>query len=273
MSLRTVCLSAVPLLLAAPVAGQALPTRQPPYIVIVREVEKSGHSMAHEATEARWAHLNRSAGYPTPYIALVGTTGTPEVWWVSGTESFDAMGKAIDFGEASYKASIAKVAMEDGDHITGTSRVVARAVPDASHGAFPEVGKARVYSVITVRARPGQESAFTEIAKHFAAAAAGSEVVGWRAYEVVAGAPGGTYLVMASFPSWAAVDANEAAWGKVMANAGPHMEAITKLSGEAIMSTETRYFTINPRMSLVPKELAASDPFWAVKAATAKAAP
>ena len=267
MSLRSLCLSAVPLLLASPVAGQALPTRQPPYLEIFRELEKPGHSAAHEATEARWAQLNRSAGYPVPYIALVATSGTPEIWWVNGAESFDAMGKAMDFGEASYKASIAKVAMEDGDHITSVTRIQARALPEASHGAFPEVGKARVYSVLTLRVRPGQEQAFNALTKHFTTMASGSAVAGWRMYEVIAGAPGGTFLVMASFPSWAAVDANEAAWTRMMANAGAHLQEIGKLSGEAIMSTELRYFSVNPRMSLVPKELAASDPFWAPKPA------
>jgi predicted secreted Zn-dependent protease len=70
---------------------------------------------------------------------------------------------------------------------------------------------------------------------------------------------------MATFPSWAAVDANEAAWGKAMANAGAHLTAAGKLASEAIMNTELRYFSVNPRMSLVSKELAASDPFWAAK--------
>ena len=273
MSLRTVSLSAVPLLLASSVAAQALPTRQPPYIEIIKEFEKPGHGMAHEATEARWPQINRSAGFPVPYIALVAASGTPEIWWVNPMESFEAMGKMADFGDASYRASVAKVATEDGDHITGSTRMQARALPEASHGAFPEVGKARVYSVLTIRVRPGQEFKFMELAKHFTAIASGSDAAGWRMYEVIAGGLGGTYLAMSSFPSWAAVDANEAAWTKMMANAGPHLQEITKLSSEAIMTTESRYFAVNPRMSVVPKELAARDPFWAVKTATAKSAP
>lgn len=264
MSFRAVWSTVVPMLLVSPLVGQALPTRQPPLIEVIRELEKPGHGAAHEATEARWAQTNRTAGFPAAYIALVAASGTPEVWWVVPYESFDGLGKTDAFGDAAYKAGIGKIAMEDGDHITNVIRMQARAVPDASHGAFPEVGKARVYSVITVRMRPGHEQSFTEIAKHFAAAA-GTGVTGWRSYEVVAGAPGGTYLVMASYPSWAAVDANEAAWAKAAAGGAAHFQAATKLSAEAVMSTETRYFSINPRMSLVPKELSASDPFWAVK--------
>lgn len=263
---RAVCMSVVPLFFVWPLAGQTLPTRQPAYVEIIRELEKPGHAAAHEATEARWAQVNRSAGFPLAYIALAATSGTPEVWWISPFDSFEALGKSNDFGTAAYKASIARVAMEDGEHITSTIRMQARAVPDATVGEFPEIAKVRIYSVLTVRMRPGHEQAFSEIAKHYAAIVAGSGVAGWRSYEVIAGAPGGTYLVMSSFPSWAAVDANEAAWGKAMANAGPHLEAAGKLAAEAIMSSEARYFAVNPRMSLVPKELMDSDPFWAVKA-------
>ena len=265
MSLRSLWLSVLPVALAGTVAAQALPARQPAYIEVVRELEKPGHGAAHEAVEARWAQMNRTAGYPVPYLALAAISGTPEVWWVSAIESFDALGKSTDFGDAAHRAGIAKVAMEDGEHITSVIRIQARALPDASHGAFPEMGKVRVYSVLTVRVRPGHEQSFTELTKHYAAIAAGAEVAGWRAYEVIAGAPGGTYLVMATFPSWAAVDANEAAWGKAMANAGAHLTAAGKLASEVIMNTEHRYFSVNPRMSLVSKELAASDPFWAAK--------
>ena len=43
------------------------------------------------------------------------------------------------------------------------------------------------------------------------------------------------------------------------------MEALGKLSREGVMSTDVRYFTVDPQMSTVTKEMAASDPFWAPK--------
>ncbi len=267
MSLRFLRLTPLPALLASVAAAQAMPTTQPNMVEIFREMEKPGHAGPHEATEARWAELNRAAGFPYSYLALVAVSGSPEVWWVQGMDSFDTFGKANAFGEdkPAYRQNIARVAMEDADHITGVNRMQARAIPEAGHGAFPDIAKMRVFSVLTVRIRPGHETAFTEIAKHYAAAAGGAGVVGWRTYQVLTGAPGGTYLVFSTFPSWAAVDANEAAWGKAMAGAAPHLEAALKLVTAAVMSTEQRYFSINPQMSLVPKELAASDPFWAPK--------
>jgi hypothetical protein len=275
MFIRSARLGFAALALAGSAAAQAVPTTQPMYIDIFREFEKPGHSAAHQATETRWASLNRDVGYPYPYLAYVAISGAPEIWWVTALESFDAFGKSNTFAadNAAYRQSIAKVAMEDGEHISGSIRMQARAMPDAGSGSFPELGKMRVYSILTVRMRPGHGSAFAEIAKHYAAIVAGSGAVGWRAYEVMTGAPAGTYLVFSSFPSWAAVDANEAAWGKAMAGAGAHMVEAGKLAKESIMSSDSRYFEVNPGMSLVSKEMAAADPFWAPKAAATKRAP
>lgn len=270
---RSACVGAVLLALAGSAAAQATPTTQPMLVDIYREIEKPGHAAAHEATEARWAALNRGAGYPYSYLALVAASGAPEVWWVSGLDSFDAFGKSNAFGadKTAYRQSIARVAMEDAEHISSVVRMQARAVPEASSGGFPELAKMRVFSILTIRMRPGHASAFAEIAKHYAAIVSEAGAVGWRAYEVVAGAPGGTYLVLSSFPSWAAVDANDAAWTKAMGGAGAHLEAAGKLAREAMMFSESRYFSVNPNMSLVSKEMAAADPFWAPKAATNRA--
>jgi hypothetical protein len=38
-----------------------------------------------------------------------------------------------------------------------------------------------------------------------------------------------------------------------------------------MMFSESLYFSVNPNMSLVSKEMAAADPFWAPKAATSRA--
>jgi len=275
MSRRSACLTAVFIVLAGPLTAQAMPTAQPKLLDIFRETEKPGHSRAHVVTEAKWADLNRTSGYPATYLALVASSGTPEVWWVTGFDSFDGLGKSNAFGadNPSYTQAIGRIAMEDGDHITATGRMQARALPDAGHGAFPELAKMRVFSILTIRMRPGMEPAFTELGKHFAAiAGSASGIAGWRAYEVIAGAPGGTHLIFATFPSWAAVDANEAAWAQAMGGAGAHLEAAGKLVREAVMSTDSRYFEVNPRMSLVSKEMAA-DPFWGPKPAAKKATP
>lgn len=275
MSRRLVVLAGLVPLTVATLAAQAVPSSQPKLLSITREIAKPNHGIAHEAVEARWADLNRRSGFPGAYFALVAASGVEETWWMSAYDTFDALGKASAWGgdNAAYQQSLAKIQAEDADHLTNLITMQARALPEASSGTFPEMSKVRVYSVMTVVMRSGYEDKFGEIAGHYKMIAGGNpNIAGWRAYEVVAGAPGGTYLVFTSFPSWAAVDANEAAWAGAMGGAGPHLEAAGKLAKEAVANTNVRYFTLNARMSLVPKEWAASDPFWKVAPAAVKKA-
>ena len=270
MSYRSVVVAGLVPLAASTLVAQSLPRSQPAIINIYREIEKPNHAVAHEATEERWADFNRRSGYPTSYFGLVAASGVPEIWLISSFQNMEGFGKSLSFeARPGYNQGLARIQTEDAEHVASFTSMQARAVRDASHGLFPDLSKQRIYSVMTVRIKPGYESAFAEIAGHYKMAAGTSEVAGWRVYEVIAGAPGGTYLILTSFSSWEAVDANDAEWGRVMSGAGPHMQAAGKLAKDAIESTEVRYFTINPRISMVPKEIIAADRFWDPKAAPA----
>ncbi|MGQ0701751.1 MAG: hypothetical protein ACT4PM_01295 [Gemmatimonadales bacterium] len=258
-------------LFTAPLAAQPMPASQPTIISIVREIEKPGHFGPHQETEARWADLNRRNNYPTTYLALVAVSGVPEVWWVSAYDGLASFGKAQAFGadNSAYSQALSKIAVEDANHINNVIFTQAQAVPDASYGAFPDLSKMRVFSVFTVQMRPGMEPMFTQIARQYAAIMKAKNVpASWRSYEVIAGAPGGTFLVFSSYPSWDAVEAERKASMEAFAGANPtDLEGMMKASREAVASTNGRYFTVNPRMSLVSKELEA-DPFWAPKKPT-----
>jgi hypothetical protein len=247
-------------------AQQPFPTAQPAIITIAREIEKPGHFGPHEQTEIRWAALNRSIPNVPSSLALVAMSGVQEVWWISTYSGVDAWAKVQNYAEPSYTAALNKIAVEDGEHINTVIQTQARAVPEASQGAFPDVRTVRVYSVLTVTTRPGGEAAFMEAAKRYAAIMQAKGVpASWRTYEVISGAPGGTFLVFASFPTWEAVEANRKATDAAMASAAPaDLEAFGKAIKDGITGTNLRYFTVNPKMSTVPKEMM-SDPFWSGK--------
>lgn len=247
-------------------AQQPFPTTQPTVITISREIEKAGHFGAHEATEIRWAALNRTIPNVTSSLALVAASGVQEVWWISTYSGLDAWGKAQAYASPTYTPALNKIAMEDGEHITNVIQTQAKAVPEASQGAFPDVRTVRVYSVFTVTTRPGGEGAFIEAAKRYGAIMQAKGVpAAWRTYEVISGAPGGTFLVFSSFPSWEAVEVNRKASDAAMAGASAaDLEAFGKAYRDGITGTNLRYFTVNPKMSTVPKEMM-SDPFWSGK--------
>lgn len=267
MKYGCVVLAGLAPLAAATLVAQAVPTSQPKILNIYREIEKPNHGVAHMVTEAKWTEYNRKAGYPTSYFGLVAASGPAEAWWLSSFDNLEAFGKSGAFeGNPTYSAGLARIQAEDAEHVANFIAWQARGMPEVSYGAFPEMAKNRVYSIMTVRMKAGYESSFGEIAGHYKMVAeSNSGIAGWRAYEVIAGALGGTYLVFTSFPSWAAVDANEAAWGRAMSGASAHLEAAGKLAKDGVLSTEVRYFNVNPAVSLVPKEMAAADPFWAPK--------
>lgn len=252
---------------ATPLAAQVR-TSQAAVINIGREFEKPGHFGMHEAVEKRWAALNRQYGYPITYTALSAVSGQAEVWYVSAYDGIAAWGKSGVWGSdnPAYMAALSKIAAEDGEHLSGFSSMQAAAVPAASYGAYPDMSKVRVYSVLTVTMRQGMENAFTGIAQQYAAIIKAKGVeTGWRSYQVISGAPAGTYLVFTSYPSWDAVEAIRKATDAAMMSAAPaDMEAMGKSMRDAVASSTTRFFTVNPTQSLAPKEWA-SDPFWGVK--------
>lgn len=267
MTVRSILAASTLVLGALPAsAQQPFPTTQPAIISITREIEKAGHFGAHEQIEIRWAALSRSIPNAASSLALVASSGVQEVWWVTTYSGLDAWGKARAYATPTYTAALNKIAMEDGDHITNSISTQAVAVPEASYGTFPDVKTVRVYSILTVTTRAGSEGAFTDVAKRYAAIMKAKGVpAAWRAYEVISGAPGGTFLVFSSFPSWEAVEADRKATAAAMAgSSAADLEALTKAMGAGIVSTNNRYFVVNPKMSTVPKEMM-SDPFWSGK--------
>src|SRR5688572_15347777 len=160
MRYRSVVLVGLVPLAAATLVAQSLPSSQPAIINIYREVEKPNHAVAHEATEERWADFNRRSGYPTSYFGLVAASGVPEVWWISRFENMEGFGKSLSFeARPGYNQGLARIQSEDALHVESFTSMQARAMREASHGLFPDLSKQRVYSILTVRVRPGHEPA------------------------------------------------------------------------------------------------------------------
>ena len=169
-------------------------------------------------------------------------SGQPEVWWVTTHTGLDTWGKTSTYAEPTYTGQLNKIAVEDGEHITGVIQTQAEAVPQASYGQFPDVKTVRVFSILTVQTRPGGEAAFTDIAQRYAAMMKAKDVpTSWRSYQVVSGAPTGTFLVFSSFPSWEAVEANREATAAAMSMASStDAEGFGKAVRDGIVSMNLR---------------------------------
>ena len=251
-------------------AQSGMPTSQPNMLQIFREEVKVGHNTEHEKVELGWPAAYEKAKSPYYYLALVSLTGPSEAWFVSPYDSNQAIGESMKFerGNPTLSAELARLQRADADHLNNLRSIVATARKDLSRGDFPDLAKQRFYEVTTFRVRPGQEASFVAAAKAYGEVCARSgRAVSYRIYQVVAGMPSATYLIFSSLTGLDGFDkmmSDDEAVNKAMTEAD--QKVFQKFFTEALVSSDTQRFEVNPQMSYVSAEVRASDPaFWMPK--------
>jgi hypothetical protein len=247
--------------------AQALPTTQPKILTIIREQIKVGHDAAHVLTESAWPAAYSAIKSPDVYLALTSMTGPGEVWFLSPRESYTAWAKSMARDEANtaLSATLDKAWVADAAHLDGTNMIEAVAVPELSHGTYPDLNHTRFWEITIWRVRPGHEDRFAEAAKTYGAIATrGAPGMAWRVYMVTAGMVGPTYLIFSSVQSFGDLDKAMATGDAMMKSATPaEMAILNKFSLESSVSTLTNRYRLDPKMSYVSAETKAMDPaFW-----------
>ena len=165
-------------------------------------------------------------------------------------------------------AELERLNKGDAEFLAEESALQAVARPDLSHGAFPAIGKMRFYEITTFRIRPGHEDAWMAATKAYKAATARSAPnASWRTYDVVAGAPGGTFLVFSSVGAFADFDRMMAEGETAMKGTTPEeMGVLGKFMKESVLNASTNRYRLDPVQSYVNAETKALDPaFWSKK--------
>jgi hypothetical protein len=250
--------------------GQGLPTNQPNMITIVREEVKVGRNAEHARHEAGWPAAYEKAKSPDYYIAMTSLTGPNEAWYVIPSESHAAWGESMkrDDKDPVLSAELERLAFRDADYINGSRTLQAIAQTELSAGDFPDVAKVRFFNMSIFKVHAGREEQFEAAAKAYAAARKrAAPKVGYRVYQVIAGMPGPTYLIISSVEDYGGFDAQMAAgmatWKELKAD---EKDLITKAGTEAVVSEESNRFKVDPKQSYVPKATRESDPqFWMPK--------
>jgi hypothetical protein len=252
--------------MASVAASQAVPTSQPPLLTIVREDVKTGHGAMHAAHEAGWPAAFAKAKSTDYYLALVAMTGPNETWYVGPYASHAAWGESMkrEAADPVLTAELQRLARMDADHINSIRNLHAMAMPELSHGAFPDLALTRFWEITTFRVRPGQEEAFAAAAKVYAAAAKrAAPNASWRTYSVIAGMPGPTFLIFGSVKAFAEFDAMMKEGADLSKAFTPDEIATLQKSAGALISAETQRFRLDPMQSYVDAETKAKDPaFW-----------
>jgi hypothetical protein len=197
-------------------------------------------------------------------------TGAPEAWYVTAYASHAAIGDSLkrEDGDAGLTAELTRLRRADADVISSVRTIQARARKDLSYGAYPDMQKQRFFEMTWFRVRPGHEQQFEAAGKAYGAAAKRTGTnAAYRVYEVIAGVPGPTYLIISSVASYGELDQVMTDGDKIMKGANPEEGmALQKFMLEGVVNVETQRFRVDPVQSYVPKETRAQDAaFWMPK--------
>jgi hypothetical protein len=246
-------------MIASSMAAQTM-TEPPPLLQLIRK-PRIGASPIRPYAEAR-AAVN--------VIAITAVTGMPEVWLMEAHLAFasiedldKAVGAVAPAGPLNESSSQTQEdVLPPGRALIGLYR------PDWSYRSpqairlFPA---ARYFQVSIYRIRPGADAEFGELVRLRRQAMDRANFDRPDlAYQVISGAPAGTYVFLAPLTSLKTLDDGVAKM-PVFAEAFAAAEegAGKKLAAEAEINREHLLFRVEPRISWVSDDFASADPgFW-----------
>jgi len=239
---------------------------QPPKVMaIFREDIKEGKEAAHQQSESRFMGAAAAAKFPANVLGLQSLTGSSQVWFLEPHDSFESIGKTR---AAMRNPELATLDASDGEFRTASRTWIAVYRPDLSfHGQqlMQTLPKARYLNIIMMRTRPDRDQDFAEVAKMAVAAAERSmDDQPVATYQVVSGAPNGTYVLFEPSASLKALDdAPERSRNLFQAMGDAGTKRFMKMASETIAQQEALLFAVDPKMSYPSRQIIAGDPaFW-----------
>ena len=256
--------------LLAPVCAAAqTPPQAPRVIWIYREDTKPGRGTAHVRVEREFAqHWAKSK--VDPFLAMEAVSGNAtEVMFLSSYDSLAAMEKDFQaFGKAANGPEYEALERREAEVVSSVRSMVAVLRADLSYK--PErlmsvLPHSRYFNIETFRVRLGRETDFAAGAKLFQQAFEKlKREQPYLMYQVIRGAPDGTYMLFSPIRSFKEFDDEYASQGAFLQAMGEdNMSNLMKSTGDVFISMESNVYSFNPSMSNVPKDFAAVDPqFW-----------
>jgi len=263
----------------ATVFAQDPPRKGPPKVLyVVREDIKPGMMGTHNTHSANFANIFRALGTSNHRIAMVPVAGSEnEVVYITGADSFaelenilNGTDKKMAGASGNTKAELDRLDKEAPMLHAGMRDMLTVFRPELSYKPDVDIRTMRYFSITTTRIRPGHDAQYAEYVQKLVNVArekAKIDNLHVATFQVVSGAPGGTYLIFRPLKSLAEFDDPIAV--RVRASMGDDMRKdADKTVSEAVLSSEISTYAFAPNMSYVEKDFAAADPaFWNPKPA------
>ena len=265
---------------AAPALAQEPPMGPPKVLLIVREEIKPGMMPAHTRHSGEFVHVFNQLNTSNHRIAMVPVAGNEnEVLYITAAESFaeiETINRSTDqkMGSANGNIRVKLDALEKeapGMH-AAMRDMLAVYRPELSFNPGVNIAKMRYFTITTTRIRPGFDSAYAEYIQkviNVARQKAKADDLHVAVFQVISGAPTGTYMIFRPMKSLAELD-NPIGMKVRAAMTDDQRKDADKAVREAIMSSDVTTYAFSPGMSFVDREFAAMDSaFWSPKPQTA----
>ena len=248
---------------------------QPPAVLqLVRETIKEGKGAPHRRAEREFVSAFRKVNFPYHYIALTTESGPSEVWFFTAMSSFGALEDSDKLsGKEPLKTLLETAEAHDGEMRVSSRTMTAAFRPDLTYvsPSGPPLSKFHYMMISTYRVKLGHDEDFATGSKQIMDAYKKAQINStYLVYQVVTGAPEGTYLLMFPMTSLKEIDeypAREKAMTEAMG--AENFQRMMRSAGDVFMSMDTTLFAISPEMSYVSKETEDGDPaFWRPKTVT-----
>ncbi len=252
----------------------------PKVLLIVREEIKPGMMVTHARHSAEFVNIFSNLQTSNYRLALVPVAGNEnEVIYLTGGKSFAeiesinrATDKKMEVINGRMKVKMDALNKEAPALHSAMRDILAVYRPDLSFNPGVSIPQMRYFSITTTRVRPGHDATYADYVQkiiNIARDKAKVENLHVAVFQVVSGAPGGTYLIFRPMKSLAEMD--DPIGMKVRAGMSEDQrKEADKAVREAVMSSDVSTYAFAPSMSYVEKEFIAADPaFWGAKPAMA----
>ena len=234
---------------------------------------------AHDKTESAFIAAEEKAKFPVYYVAMNSQSGKSRAIFMTHYDSFEQWekdNKLVD-NNPTLAAGFERAGLADGELLDEVDQLVFTYDEDLSYHPHTDMGKHRVYQISVFHVRPGKRQEWHDVVKMVKDA---NDKAGtsnhWGMYEVAFGDPDGTYIALTGDPSMSAIDLGYSEDKKFREAMGGDegMRKLDQLFGEAVESSHSELFTVNPKLSYVSDDWIKADPeFWRPKAAMPAAKP
>jgi hypothetical protein len=262
-------------------AQDASSTSTPPKIlqITVEYTKPYKGGAAHDKTESAFIAAETRAKFPVYYVALNSMSGKPRALFLTRYDSFEQWEKDNKLVDSNPTLSdgLERAGLADGELLSDINELVFTYDEDLSYHPHDDLDKHRVYQISIFHVRPGKQKEWRDVVKMVKEAheKAGTSAH-WGMYEIAFGTEDGTFIALTGDPSMSAIDLGFAEDKKFVAALGGDegMRKLDEKFGDAVDSSRSELYTVNPKQSYVSDDWIKSNPgFWKPKAAAPAAKP